>query len=118
MHHEWQLTFYVSTHTYNDEASMYPPHNSHMNHECFKKVLNMLCDPIAFTLRLVHFVFSFCVHFKLILALPHSFFVCSLYSHKIMYKISQEELGLRKKSFENLHRFDLNGMLPLTLHLM
>jgi hypothetical protein len=97
---------------------MYPPHNSHMNHECFRKNLNTSCDPFAFTLKFVHFVFSFCAHFKFTLALPHSFFVCSLYSHKIMHKISQEELGLRKKSIENLHKFYLNGMLPLTFHLI
>ncbi len=76
----------------------------------------MLCDPFAFTLTFVPFVFSFCADFKVTLAFLHLFFVCFVYSHKIMYEISQE--GFEKKSIENLHRFYLNGMLPLTFHLI
>jgi len=69
---------------------MYFPHNSHLNHECFKRILNM-CHPFAFTLKFVHFMFSLCAHLKFTLVFLHSLFVC-----KITYKISLEKLALRK----------------------
>ncbi len=52
--------------------------------------------PKAKVTTFVHFVFSLWVYFKFTLAFPHWLFVFYLCSHKIMYKISQEELGLRK----------------------